>query len=57
MTVCFLIEELAQLGGVDQVTIMRKADTVGRVDIKRLALGALCATRVSVRLDNTIGTR
>jgi hypothetical protein len=41
MAMGFFVEVAAQLGGVDQVAVVGKAQTVGRVDVERLALGAL----------------
>lgn len=41
MTVSLLVEIVAQSGSVDEVTVVRKADAVGRVDVERLTFGAL----------------
>ena len=46
MAVGLLVEVVAQLAGVDQVAVVCEADTVGGVDIERLALGALGGSKV-----------
>lgn len=44
MTMGLFIEIAAQGGSVDEVTVVRKANAVGRVDVERLAFGALWVT-------------
>lgn len=44
MTMGLFIEISAQGGSVDEVTVVREADAVGRVDVERLAFGALRVT-------------
>jgi len=41
MAMSLLIEIGAQLRGIDQIAVVRKADAIGRVDIERLAFSAL----------------
>lgn len=41
MSVSFLIEELAQVFGVDKVAVDAHGDTEWRVDVERLSLGAV----------------
>lgn len=41
MAMCLLVEVAAQGRCIDQVAVVRKADTVWGVDVERLALGAL----------------
>lgn len=41
MSAGFGIEELAEVLRVDEVAVDRHGDTVGRVDVERLGLGAI----------------
>jgi len=42
---CFLVEVGAQLAGVDQVPVVGEADSIRRVDVEGLTLGALHGSR------------
>ena len=44
MAMCFIIQELLQLWGVDQVAVVGEADTIGTIDIEGLSFSIRTAT-------------
>ena len=58
MTVGFKVKVLLEVTGIDQVTVVRKADTVGAVHVERLGLGVGTGSCGRIpQMANTHGAR